>query len=154
MIQTNQPANQFYVYATAYRGYESQAVNEKMLKGMIAEIRKFPGLYGVIEDEFVAGSFREAGSDVATTERTLRIRCRNEIEADNVAFLACDRYMQDAVLEVRSQLHTATLVSYKREGVHGEITRSRTEIGTLMPVREATGECWSVDKFGQVWEVR
>lgn len=154
MIQTKQPANQFYVYATAYRGHESQAVNEKMLKGMIAEIRKYPGLYGVIEDEMVAGSFREEGQAEATTERTLRIRCRTEIEADNVAFLACDRYMQDAVLEVTSQTHKATLVSYKREGVHGEITRSRTEIGTLMPVREAQGECWSVDKFGQVWEVR
>lgn len=153
MIHTKQPANQFFVYLTAYRAGRSEAVNEKFLKGMVAEIRKYPGIYGVIEDELVAGCFKEAGQDVATTERTIKVRARNEVEADNLAFLACDRYEQDAVLEVASQTHTATLVSYKREGVHGVINRSRTVIGTYTAVDAATGENYSVERGAQVWEV-
>lgn len=153
MIHTKEPANQFYVYLTAYRALNGDAVNEKLLKGMISEIRKYPGLYGVIENEMVAGCFREHGQDVATTERTLKVRARNETEADNLAFLACDRYDQDAVLEVASQTHTATLVSYKREGVHGTINRSREVIGVYTAVEQATGECYSVEGGAQVWEV-
>lgn len=153
MIHTKEPANQFYVYLTAYRATYSDALNEKLLKGMIAEIRKYPGIYGVIEQEMVAGCFREAGQEEASIERTLKVRARNEIEADNLAFLACDRYDQDAVLEVASQTHTATLVSYKREGVHGTITRSREVIGTYTAVEQATGECYSVESGAQVWEV-
>lgn len=154
MIHTKQPANQFYVYLTAYRAINPEAVNEKLLKGMIAEIRKYPGIYGVIEDELVAGCFREAGQDAVSTERTIKVRARNEVEADNLAFLACDRYNQDAVLEVASQTHTATLVSYKREGVHGIINRSREVIGTYTAVDAAIGECYSVERGAQVWEVR
>lgn len=153
MIYTNEPANQFYVYLTAYRGIEPLEVNEKMLKGMIAEIRKYPGLYGVIEDESVVGCFHEAGQPVATRERTLKVRARNEVEADNLAFLACDHYDQDAILEVASQTHTATLVSYKREGVHGIINRSRETIGTLEAVTKPAGPHYSQDSNGQYWEV-
>lgn len=154
MIHTKQPANQFFVYATAYRAIESREVNEKFMKGMVAEIRKYPGLYGVIDDAGLMGHYREEGQDVATAERTVRVRCRNATEADNVAFLACDRYNQDAVLEVTSQLHTATLVSYKREGVHSQIARSRTEIGTLTEVKTPQGECYTYEpRTGKYWEV-
>lgn len=153
MIHTKEPANQFYVYLTAYRATNTEEMNELLLKGMVREIRKYPGIYGVIESELVAGCFREAGQDEVSTERTLKVRARNETEADNLAFLACDRYNQDAVLEVASQTHTATLVSYKREGVHGVITRSREVIGTYTAVEQATGECYSVESGAQVWEV-
>ncbi len=151
MIHTKQPANQFYVFLTAYRSTNTEAVNEKLLKGMIAEIRKYPGSYGVIEDINVAGCFQEAGATHPTIERTLKVRARNEIEADNLAFLACDRYDQDAVLEVASQTHTATLVSYKREGVHGVINRSREVIGTF--TKQDTGAEHYSMIAGEQWEV-
>ncbi len=32
MIYTKEPANKVFVFVTAYRGHESQEVNEKMLK--------------------------------------------------------------------------------------------------------------------------
>lgn len=108
MIYTNEPANQFYVYLTAYRALNSKELNEKLLKGMTSEIRKYTGLYGVIESINHTGCFREAGQDVASSERTLCVRARTEIEADNLAFLACDRYDQDAVLVVNSQTHRLT----------------------------------------------
>lgn len=34
MIFTKEPANKVFVFVTAYRGYESLEVNEKMLKGL------------------------------------------------------------------------------------------------------------------------
>ena len=46
MIYTKEPANKVFVFVTAYRGYESLEVNEKMLKGLIKTIRTYPGAYG------------------------------------------------------------------------------------------------------------
>lgn len=43
MIYTKEPANKVFVFVTAYRGHESQEVNEKMLKGLVRTIRTYPG---------------------------------------------------------------------------------------------------------------
>ncbi|URX37675.1 hypothetical protein FNPHOIGM_00038 [Dickeya phage DchS19] len=109
MIHTKQPANQFYVFLTAYRSHECTEVNEIHTRGLAAEIRKYPGMYGVIEHGDVQGCFKEAGSDVATTERTLKVRARNQCELEHLTYLACKVYNQDAVLVVSSQTHTAAL---------------------------------------------
>lgn len=154
MIYTNEPANQFYVYLTAYRAVESKEVNEKMLKGMISEIRKYPGIYGVIESTTHTGCFREAGQDVASTERTIVVRARNKTEVDNLAYLACDKYGQDAVLVVNSQTHTAALWAYVRVGIVAHIFLRHTPLnGTFQKVDEPTGECYTLDDAGYFWEV-
>lgn len=116
MIHTKQPANQFYVFLSAYRSHESQEVNEKMTKGLIAEVRKFPGTYGVIEHENVQGCFKEAGAESASIERTIKVRARNIAEVEALTYLACKVHNQDAVLIVNSQTHTTSLGLIEERG--------------------------------------
>lgn len=115
MIFTKEPANKVFVFVTAYRGHESQEVNEKMLKGLIKTIRTYPGAYGNIRDEHVQGCFKEAGMPEATQERTLKVEC-TEKQAAELTWLACKTYSQDAVLVVNSQTHTAALWSIEDVG--------------------------------------
>lgn len=156
MIHTKEPANVFYVYLTAYRSYESLEVNEMMLKGLIARIRTYPGTYGNIESINVQGCFKEDGSDTASTERTLRVRCTKESQVAELTWLACHNYNQDAVLTVNSQTHTAELNSIKMVGGYA---RGYSEVhseklpGTFQRVEEPKGECYSILEDGSVWEV-
>lgn len=156
MIYTNEPVNQFYVYLTAYRAVETKEVNEKMLKGMIAEIRKYPGLYGVIESTNHTGCFREAGQEVASTERTICVRARDAVEAAQLTDLACLSYDQDAVLVVNSQTHTAALWSVEQVGEYPLQYPQLKETplnGTFQMVDAPSGECYTLDDGGYCWEV-
>lgn len=154
MIYTKEPANKVFVFVTAYRGHESLEVNEKMLKGLIKVIRTYPGAYGNIRDEHVQGCFKEAGMHEATQERTLKVEC-TEKQAAELTWLACRVYNQDAVLVVYSQTHTAHLWSITTVGEYPQAFPMLKEDalgGTLQPVGEPKGECYSVIN-GQYWEV-
>lgn len=156
MIHTNEPANVFYVYLTAYRGYNDVEVNEIHLKALIKRIQKYPGLYGRIESYNITGMFKESGSDKATQERTLKVFCHNEKQAAELTDLACTRFEQDAVLVVRSQTHTAALWSIVYDGEYPcryPRVEEQSLNGTLQRVDEPKGECYSVDDVGNIWEV-
>lgn len=154
MIFTKEPANKVFVFVTAYRGHESQEVNEKMLKGLIKTIRTYPGAYGNIRDEHVQGCFKEAGMPAATQERTLKVEC-TEKQAAELTWLACKTYSQDAVLIVNSQTHTAALWSIEDVGEYPQVYPRLKEVslgGTLQQVDEPKGECYSIID-GHYWEV-
>lgn len=154
MIHTKEPANKVFVFVTAYRGYESLEVNEKVLKGLIRTIKTYPGAYGNIRDEHVQGCFKEAGMSEATQERTLKVECTIK-QAAELAWLACKTYHQDAVLVVNSQTHTASLWSIEDKGEYPMVYPCLKEVslgGTLQRVDEPKGECYSVIN-GQYWEV-
>lgn len=82
MIHTKEPANKVFVFVTAYRGYESLEVNEKVLKGLVRTIKTYPGAYGNIRDENVQGCFKEAGMPEAMQERTLKVECTTKQAAE------------------------------------------------------------------------
>lgn len=154
MIYTKEPANKVFVFVTAYRGHESQEVNEKMLKGLIKTIRTYPGAYGNIRDENVTGCFKEAGMEYATEERTLMVEC-TEKQAAELTWLACKTYNQDAVLVVYSQTHTAHLWSITEVGEYPQaypMLKEDALCGTLQPVDAPKGECYSIIE-GRYWEV-
>lgn len=153
MIHTKQPANQFYVFLTAYRSHECTEVNEIHTRGMASEIRKYPGQYGIIEDADVQGCFKEEGAEVATNERTLKVRARNEYEMANLVYLACKIYDQDAALVVNSQTHTASLGTVEWVGRYPmQYPQLKLdEIGTF--TKQDTGsEHYSIIN-GERWEV-
>lgn len=154
MIHTKEPANKVFVFVTAYRGYESLEVNEKVLKGLIRTIKTYPGAYGNIRDENVTGYFKEAGMQVATEERTLKVECTVK-QAAELTWLACRTYSQDAVLVVNSQTHTASLWSIESVGEYPYVFPRLKEDslgGTLQQVDAPTGECYSLID-GKYWEV-
>lgn len=154
MIYTKESANKVFVFVTAYRGYESLEVNEKVLNGLIRTIKTYPGAYGNIRDENVVGCFKEAGMEYATQERTLKVECTTK-QAAELAWLACKTYYQDAVLVVNSQTHTASLWSIEDKGEYPMVYPCLKEVslgGTLQQVDAPKGECYSVIG-GQYWEV-
>nr|CAK6603768.1 SAM-dependent methyltransferase [Klebsiella phage vB_Kpn_K43PH164C1] len=154
MIHTKEPANKVFVFVTAYRGYESLEVNEKVLKGLIRTIKTYPGAYGNIRDENVQGCFKEAGMSEATQERTLKVECTIK-QAAELALLACKTYHQDAVLVVNSQTHTASLWSIEDKGEYPMVYPCLKEVslgGSLQQVDAPKGECYSIID-GQYWEV-
>lgn len=153
MIHTKQPANQFYVYLTAFRSSEPLEVNQKMLKGMAISIRKFPGLYGVLEHCNIQGCYQEAGTDAPSIEQTLRVRCRDMVEVENLMYQACETYSQDAVLVVNSQTHTASLMSLEWSGDYPyRFPQVRSEvIGTF--TQQDTGSAHYSIIDGVRWEV-
>lgn len=154
MIHTKEPANKVFVFVTAYRGYESLEVNEKMLKGLIRTIKTYPGAYGNIRDENVTGCFKEAGMQEATQERTLKVECTVK-QAAELTWLACRTYSQDAVLVVNSQTHTASLWSIESIGEYPNVFPQLKEAslgGTLQQVDAPKGECYSLID-GKYWEV-
>ena len=156
MIYTNEPANIFYVFLTAYREIEEPKVNEKFTRGMARRIRTYAGTYGNIESTEIQGCFREAGQEVASIERTIKVQCTNMKQVAELTYLACVDYNQDAVLIVNSQTHTASLGHIEQRGeypIHYHEFVQGESFGTLQAVSEASGECYSVDASGQVWEV-
>lgn len=122
---------------------------------MVAKITKYPGMYGNIESQNVTGCYREHGQQVASKERTLRVRCSKESQVAELTYLACHVYDQDAVLVVNSQTHTAALASVRKVGeyplVYPEYHEAR--IGVLTVVDAAAGECYTIDEKGVCWEV-
>ncbi len=153
MIHTKQPANQFYVFLTAYRSYECTEVNEIHTRGMAAEIRKYPGMYGVIEDGDVQGCFKEAGTEVATNERTLKVRARNQYEMENLTYLACKVYHQDAVLVVTSQTHTAALGTIEMQGEYPmQYPQMKLDVIGTFTKQDTGSEHYSIID-GERWEV-
>lgn len=154
MIHTKEPANKMFVFVTAYRAIESHEVNENFTIGLERVIRKYPGTYGNIRETNITGCFREAGQDVATTERTLKVEC-TEKQAAELTYLACCTYEQDAVLVVNSQTHTAALWSIGGETVYKKFNPKLVETpldGTLQRVDAPSGECYSIIN-GEFWEV-
>lgn len=153
MIHTKQPANQFYVFLTAYRSYETTEVNEIHTRGMASEIRKLPWTYGVIENGDVQGCFKEAGTEVAINERTLKVRARNENEMANLVYLACKVYDQDVVLVVNSQTHTAALGTIEMVGAYPmQYPRLKLEVIGTFTQQDTGSEHYSIIN-GERWEV-
>jgi len=154
MIHTKETANKLFVFVTAYRAIESHEVNEKFTNGLERVIRKYPGTYGSIRETAITGCFREAGQDLATTERTLKVEC-TEKQAAELTYLARKTYNQDAVLVVNSQTHTAALWSIKTMGEYPNHYPSLVETpldGTMQHVDAPKGECFSIIN-GEFWEV-
>lgn len=153
MIHTKQPANQFYVFLTAYRSHECTEVNEIHTRRMASEIRKYPGMYGVIENDNVQGCFKEAGAESATNERTLKVRARNLNELEHLVYLACKICNQDAVLVVTSQTHTAALGTIEMIGEYPQAyPQMKLDVIGTFTKQDTGSEHYSIID-GERWEV-
>lgn len=153
MIHTKQPANQFYVFLTAYRSYESTEVNEIHTRSIAQHIRKYPGALGIVENTDVQGCYKEAGAESASIERTLKVRARNHYEMSNLVYLACKNYDQDAVLVVNSQTHTAALGTIEMCGEYPmQYPRLKLEVIGTFTKQDTGSEHYSIIN-GERWEV-
>lgn len=141
MIHTNEPANVFYVLVSAARADKSDIVNMSRQLGLKAELERDPEYYGVLECTGLTGCYREEGQEVATEERTYRVRCENRAQAINVARLACNVFEQDCVMVYKSQTHTAGLMFCK--GLDGYKTTRLN--GSFQQVDAPKGECFTKD---------
>lgn len=150
MIHTKEPANMFYVYVSAARANLSDIVNMGRQTRLKGELLADPEYYGTLECTGLTGCYREEGQEAVSTERTYRVLC-NRAQAINVARLACNQLEQDCVLAVRSQTHTASLVNCKGSNPI-EWTNTALE-GTFQQVDKPTGECYTMDANGLIWEV-
>lgn len=149
MIHTNEPANVFYVLVSAARAGLSDMANMARQLDLKALLQAEPEYYGVLECTGLTDWYREQGQEVATQERTYRVRCENRAQAINVARLACNDFEQDCVLVYKSQTHTAGLMFCK--GLDGyRVTRLN---GSLQQVDKPTGENYTTDAEGRIWEV-
>lgn len=149
MIHTNEPANVFYVLVSAARAGLSDMANMARQLDLKALLQAEPEYYGVLECTGLTGWYREQGQEVATQERTYRVRCENRAQAINVARLACNDFEQDCVLVYKSQTHTAGLMFCK--GLDGYRTTRLN--GSLQQVDKPTGENYTTDAEGRIWEV-
>lgn len=153
MIHTKEPANVFYVYLTAYRSTELYAVNEKMLKGLIATLKTYPGAYGMLINQNVEGCYHEEGAGLPTVERTIIVKCTKEKQVAELTWLACKTYERDAVLVVNSQTHTASLAHIAMVGEYPQAFPEYREevIGTF--TKQDTGSAHYSIINGERWEV-
>lgn len=149
MIYTNEPANVFYVLVSAARANLSDMANMARQLDLKALLQAEPEYYGVLECTGLTGWYREQGQEVATQERTYRVRCENRAQAINVARLACNDFEQDCVLVYKSQTHTAGLMFCK--GLDGYKTTRLN--GSFQQVDKPTGENYTTDAEGRIWEV-
>lgn len=138
----------YTVFLTAYRSYEPKAVNEKMTMGMHATIDAHPSVYGKVTAHDVVGCYREAGTESASTERTLRVECTEAIQCEDLMYLAMQHH-QDSILVVNNADMTAALWSLAQVGAY--IRRTPLE-GTFKQVAAPKGECYSIIN-GEFWEV-
>lgn len=149
MIYTNEPANVLYVLVSAARANLSDIANMGRQLDLKALLQAEPEYYGVLECTGLTGCYREEGQEVATEERTYRVRCESKAQAINVARLACNDFEQDCVMVYKSQTHTAGLVFCK--GLDGyKVTRLN---GSFQQVDAPKGECFTKDAEGRFWEV-
>lgn len=149
MIYTNEPANVFYVLVSAARADKSDIVNMNAQLMLKHTLQQDPEYYGVLECTGLTGCYREEGQEVATEERTYRVRCENRAQAINVARLACNDFEQDCVMVYKSQTHTAGLMFCK--GLDGYKTTRLS--GSFQQVDAPKGECFTKDAEGRFWEV-
>ena len=153
MIYTNEPANVFYVYLTAYRSTNPYAINEIFTKEMAARIKKHPGFYGSLINHNVEGCYHEAGVDLPSVERTLVVKCTKPSQVAELTRLACEDYDQDAVLQVNSQTHTAILNSLETVGEYPQsYKRLKEEIIGVLTKQDTGSEMYSIIN-GERWEV-
>lgn len=149
MIHTREPANVFYVLVSAARANLPDVSNMKRQLALRDALKFDPEYYGVLECTGLTGWYREEGQEVATQERTYRVRCENRAQAINVARLACNTFDQDCVLVYKSQTHTAGLMFCK--GLDGYKTTRLN--GSFQQVDKPTGENYTTDAEGRFWEV-
>nr|DAH54119.1 MAG TPA: hypothetical protein [Caudoviricetes sp.] len=149
MIYTKEPANIFYMYVSAARADRPDVVNLARHNQLKRDIMNGLGMYGEIVQTGITGYFREAGQEVATEERTIKVACRTREECICLAQLVCRAYQQDCALVIKSQTHSAALMSCP-EGLAYKAERLN---GSLQQVDAPKGECYSVDANGAIWEV-
>lgn len=156
MIYTNEPANKFRVFLTAYRAHESKEVNEKMTDGLVRTIKTYPGAYGSLRATTHLGCFREEGQAAASEERTIEVLCHTAKQVAELTWLACRTYNQDAVLVVNTQTHTAYLSSIIIEGEYPQtyaVLAPEVPLGTFQQVEHPEGDCYTI--IGStVWECK
>lgn len=153
MIYTNEPANVFYVYLTAYRSINGYTINELMTKEMAAHIKSLPGFYGSLINQNVEGCYHEAGVGLPSVERTLVVKCTKLSQVAELTRLACEDYDQDAVLQVNSQTHTAILCSMEWEGEYPcRFHRLKDETIGVFTKQDTGSEMYSIIN-GERWEV-
>lgn len=149
MIYTNETANVFYVLVSAARSTLSDMLNMSRQVALRKDLQADPEFFGELECTGLTGCYREEGQEVASTERTYRVRCDNKAQAINVARLACNRYEQDCVMVYKSQTHSAGLLFCK--GLDGY--KAVRLNGSFQAVDKPTGENYTIDANGQHWEV-
>lgn len=149
MIYTKEPANVFSMYVSAACADRPDVVNLARHNQLKRDIMNGLGMYGEIVQTGITGYFREAGQDVATEERTIKVACRTREECINLTQLVCRAYQQDCALVIKSQTHSAALMSCP-EGLAYKAERLN---GSLQQVDAPKGECYSVDANGIIWEV-
>ena len=153
MIYTNEPANVFYVYLTAYRSFESLEVNEIHTKALARQIATYPGQFGTLTHDNIQGCYHESGAESASIERTLRVTCHKASQVAELAYLACKTYDQDAILQVNSQTHTAILNSLETIGEYPQSYKQLKEETIGVFTKQDTGsEMYSIVN-GERWEV-
>lgn len=150
MIHTKEPANKYHVYVSAFRSNEPRSVNVKNHMELIVTMLSDGDTYGQVLETMLEGYYRESGSQRVTMERTAKVLCDTKEQVINIAKLATCKYHQECVLVVKTQTHTAGLVSwsvstskYKAERLHG----------SLQVVSKPKGENYTVDTDGNFWEV-
>lgn len=149
MIYTNEPSNVFYVLVSAARADKSDLVNMLRQHNLKNNLQSDPEYYGVLECTGLTGCYREEGQEVATEERTYRVRCESKAQAVNVARLACNQFEQDCVMVYKSQTHTAGLLFCK--GLDGY--KALRLNGSFQQVDAPKGENYTMDAEGRFWEV-
>lgn len=149
MIYTNEPANVFYVFVSAARADRPDVVNLARHNNLKKDIKAGMGMYGEIVQTGLTGCYREEGQEVAQEERTIKVLCKTKEEAVCLAQLACRAYQQDCVLVIKSQTHSAALMSVP----DGMAYKAQSLNGSLQVVEKASGECYTVDASGNIWEV-
>lgn len=156
MIYTNEPANKFRVFLTAYRAHEGKAVNEKMTDALVRTIKTYPGAYGSLKAATHLRCFREKGQVIASEERTIGVLCHTAKQVAELTYLACKTYSQDAVLVVNTQTHTAYLSSITTEGEYPQqydVLAPEVPLGTFQEVDYPEGKCFMI--IGStVWECK
>ena len=149
MIFTNEKPNVFFMYVSAARADRPDVVNLARHNQLKADIAAGMGMYGLIVQTGLTGCYREEGQEVASEERTLKVYCKTREECICLTQLVCRAYQQDSALVIKSQTHSAALMSCP-EGMAYKAERLN---GTLQVVDKPTGECYTVEADGTIWEV-
>ncbi|ATS93668.1 SAM-dependent methyltransferase [Pectobacterium phage DU_PP_II] len=143
MIHTKEPANVQYVLLSAFRSVYDPAVNLMLHKALVAQIMELAGC--VIESTALTGCYLEAGQQVPSTEKTIRVRCEERWAVGELVWLACHKYEQDCVLVYESQTHTASL----------QAICEFTHLGTFQKAPDGTpAGAYTIDENGEIWICR
>lgn len=149
MIYTKEPANIFYAYVSAARADLADIINMQRHNHLKRDIMNGLGMYGEIVQTGLTGCYREEGQEEAQQERTIKVACRTREECIELARLACMKYKQDCIMVIRSQTHSACLMSVPE----GMLYKAERLNGSLQRVERVTGECFTMEADGTLWEV-